>query len=61
MEFFQIKIFALLDKFVNYIKLFKIQDIGCCNINVTFMSSQKDGVIECVKFEFRHVSSFSCI
>ena len=27
-------------KYVNYITLFKIQGIGCCNLNVTFMSSK---------------------
>ena len=28
-------------KFVNYMKLFKIQGTGCYNINFTFISSQK--------------------
>ena len=46
--------------FVKYIKLLKIQDTGCYNINVTFVSSPKDGLLEFVKFEFRHVSSFPC-
>ena len=38
-------------KFVKYIKFFKIQA----------MSSPKNGLLKCIKFEFWHVSSFSCI
>ena len=41
--------------------MFKIQDTGCYNINVTFISSQKDGLLKYIKFEFQPVSSFSCI
>ena len=41
--------------------MFKIQGTGCYNINVTFISSEKDGLLKYVKFEFRHASSFSCI
>ena len=33
---------------------------SCHDINVTFMSSPKDGLLKFVKFEYRHVSSFSC-
>ena len=47
--------------FVKYIKLFKIQGAGCYDINVTFISSPKDSLLQFVNFEFRHVSSFSCI
>ena len=61
MEFFQIKCLFYWIKFVNYIKLFKIQGTGCYNINVTFISSQKDGLLKYVECEFRHVFSFSCI
>ena len=48
-------------KFVKYIKLFKIQRTGCYDINVTFTSSPKDGLLKLVKFGFQHFSSFSCI
>ena len=48
-------------RFINYIKLFKIRGTGCHDINVTFLSSPKDGLLKCVKCEFRHVSSFSGI
>ena len=41
--------------------LFKIQGNGCYSVNVTFISSPKDDPLEFVKFEFRHVSSFSYI
>ena len=45
---------------MNYIKLFKIQDNCCYNINDMFISSQKDGLIlKLVKFEFWHVPFFS--
>ena len=47
-------------KFVNYIKLIKTQGTGWYSINDTFMSFQKDGLLKYVKFEFPHVSSFSC-
>ena len=61
MEFFQVKISVLLDKFVDCIKLFKIEGTGCNNINATFLSSKKDDLLNYVKFEFWEVSSFSCI
>ena len=64
MEFFQVKIFVLLNKicklFVN-IKLFKIQSTSFFNINVAFILFQKDSLLKYVKFWFQHVSSFSCI
>ena len=47
--------------FCNYIKLFKIQDTSCYNVDVTFISSSRIGLLKFVKFESRHVSSFSCI
>ena len=34
---------------------------GCNNINATFLSSKIDDLLNYVKFEFREVSSFSCI
>ena len=46
-------------KFVKYVKSFKIQGTGCYDINVTFMSSPKVGLLEFIKSKFRHVSSFS--
>ena len=61
MEFFHINIFILLDKVCKYIKLLQIQGTGCYNINVVFISSPKNGFLELVRFEFRHVSIFSCI
>ena len=39
-------------KFVNYSKLFKMQGTGCYNINVIFMSSQKDALLKYVEFGF---------
>ena len=63
-ELFQINIFVnfvYFVYFVKYSKLFKIQGTGCYDINVTFISSPKLDLLEFVKFEFRHVSSFSCI
>ena len=47
--------FVLLDKIC---KLYKIGTGGYI-INVTFMSSKKDSLLKYVKFEFRHISSFS--
>ena len=46
-------------KFSN--NLSKIKGTGCYNINVTFRSSKKDGLLKYVKFEFRHVCNFCCI
>ena len=40
--------------------MFKIQDTGCYNINVTFASFPKDGLLEFVTFKSRHVSSLPC-
>ena len=48
----------LLDKIRKSYKLFKIQGTGCHNINVTFISSSKDGLLHFAKFEFRQISSF---
>ena len=61
MEFFQINIFALLDKICKMYKAVKIQGNGCYDISTTFISPPKDGLLEFAKFEFWHVSSFSCI
>ena len=47
--------FVLLDKIC---KLYKI-GTGRYVINVTFKLSKKDGLLKYVKFEFRHISSFS--
>ena len=47
--------------FVNYIKLFKIQGTRCYDVNVKFLSFQKDDLLKYVKFRFRHVFSFSRI
>ena len=44
------KIFVLLEKFANYIKLFKIQGTGCYNMNFTFVSSQRGGFLKFVFF-----------
>ena len=41
--------------------MFKIQGTSCYDIIVSFISSEKDGLLKFVKFEFWHVSSFSCI
>ena len=46
---------------MKYITLFEIKGTGSYDINVTFILSAKDGLLEFAKFEFRHVSSFSCI
>ena len=48
-------------KHVKYIKLFKIQGTRYYDINVIFILSPKDGLLEFFKFEFRYVTSFSCI
>ena len=61
MELFQVNIFILLEKYVKYIKLFKIQDTGYYDINVTFKGSRKDGLLEFIKFKFRHDYSLFCI
>ena len=53
MEFFLIKI--LFVKTCKLYKLFRILGTGCYNINVTFISSPKDGLLKLIKFEFRHV------
>ena len=45
-------------KLVNYIKWFKIQDNFCYNVNVTFISSPKDGLLQFIKIKFRHIPSF---
>ena len=34
---------------------------GYYNVNVTFISSKKEGLLKFDKFEFRQVSSFPCI
>ena len=49
MEFFKKKIFFFLIKSVKYTKLFKIQGTSCYDINVTFISSSKDGLLKFVK------------
>ena len=46
MEFFQIICLFYWLKFVKYIKLFKIQVTSCYDVNVTFISSPKDGILE---------------
>ena len=48
-------------KFVNYSKLLKMHGTGCYNINVIFMSSQKDALLKYVEFGFWHTFSFFCI
>ena len=48
-------------KFVKYIKLLIVYSNGCYDINVTFISSPKNGLLEFVKFELMQVSSFFCI
>ena len=45
-------------KFIKYIKLLIVQGNGCYDINVTFISSPKNGLLEFVKFEIMQVSSF---
>lgn len=40
---------------IKYINLFKIKATGCYDINVTFISSSKDGLLKFAIFEFRHV------
>lgn len=47
MEFSQMKFFVCFVKFVNYIKLLKIQGASCYMLNVTFISSHKDGLKIC--------------
>ena len=39
-------------KFVKYIKLFEIQGTGFYDINITFISSLKNGLLKLVNFEF---------
>ena len=46
MEFFQINIFVILDKVVKYIKSFKIEGSGCYDINVAYILSPEDGLLE---------------
>ena len=58
---FQINIFVYWIKFVKCTKLFKVQGTVCYDINDTFISFIKNGLLEFVEFEFRYVSSFSCI
>ena len=58
MGFFQTNIFVLLDQtyckhIVKYIKLFKIQAVGCYDINVTFISSPKDSLLEQIPARFQ--------
>ena len=48
-------------KYGKHIKSLKIKGISCYDINITCISFPKDGLLKFVKFEFRHVSSFSCI
>ena len=62
-EFFEVNTFVKYIKLniVKYIKLFKFQGTGCYDINVTFRSSPRDGLLEFVKFEFGHFSNFFCI
>ena len=45
-------------KYVKYIKLFEIQGTGYYDINVTCTGSQKHGLLEFIKFKFRHIYSF---
>ena len=61
MELFQVNIFILLEKYVKYVKLFKIQCTGYYDINVTFKGSPKDGLLEFIKFKFRHDYCLFCI
>ena len=51
MEFFQISIFVFWIELVKYIKLFKIERNGRYDINVTFISSPKDGLPKFFKFK----------
>ena len=59
-KYFSYKYLFYWIKFVNYIKLFKIQGTGCDNVNVPFMWSQNNGPLIYFfnLFEFWHVSSF---
>ena len=41
--------------FVKYLKLFKMQRTSCCDIDATFTSSSKDGLLKFAIFEFRHL------
>ena len=52
MEFFQIKKFVYFINFVRYKKLFKIRGTSYYDINVTLISSPKDGLLKFVKSEF---------
>ena len=58
MEFFQISIFVFWIELVKYIKLFKIERNGRYDINVTFISSSKDGLPKFFKFKLWYLSSF---
>ena len=51
MEFFQINIFVLLNKICKILGLLKIQGTGCYNIDVTLISSLKDGLLKFVKIQ----------
>ena len=57
MEFCQIKILTLWDR------IFKIYEVvqNVYDVNVTFMSSPKYGLLKYVKCEFWYISSFSCM
>ena len=48
-EFLLIKIFVLLDKFCKIYKVVWNHVTSCCNINLTFISSRKNGLPKFVK------------
>ena len=62
MGFFQVNVFSLLARFFkSFFKFFQIQGPGCYNINVTFLSSPKDDLLNLIKFEFQCVFIFGSI